>query len=248
MSENEGAKKRPAEDGGVDANPEAASAGDAASEPVTTSEPDTKRVRRDSELDRPKKLRIAVVCSSNQNRSMEAHLFLDRAKFQVQSFGTGNHVKIPGMSKEEPKKWKFGEVSYDEMYKELETEDKDFYGGKGMLKMLDRNRGIKQYPERFQESPDNFDIVITCEGRVYDQTLEHFEEREQESFEQVHVCNVEIKDNHEEATLGAHRIVQLCEMLEKSEDLENEIEDVLASFDEKHEAKHPAVLHSVCFY
>jgi len=154
----------------------------------------------------------------------------------------------PGNIKEEPKKWKFGEVSYDEMYKELETEDKDFYGGKGMLKMLDRNRGIKQYPERFQESPDNFDIVITCEGRVYDQTLEHFEEREQESFEQVHVCNVEIKDNHEEATLGAHRIVQLCEMLEKSEDLENEIEDVLASFDEKHEAKHPAVLHSVCFY
>ena len=38
MSENEGAKKRPAEDGGVEANPEAASAGDAASEPVTTSE------------------------------------------------------------------------------------------------------------------------------------------------------------------------------------------------------------------
>ena len=133
---------------------------------------------------------------------MEAHLFLDRAKFQVQSFGTGNHVKIPGMSKEEPKKWKFGEVSYDEMYKELETEDKDFYGGKGMLKMLDRNRGIKQYPERFQESPDNFDIVITCEGRVYDQTLEHFEEREQESFEQVHVCNVEIKDNHDFIVIG----------------------------------------------
>jgi hypothetical protein len=39
------------------------------------------------------------------------------------------------------------------------------------------------------------------------------EEREQESFEPVHVCNVEIKDNHESATLGALHIVNLCEMV-----------------------------------
>lgn len=38
--------------------------------------------------------------------------------------------------------------------------------------MLDRNRRIKQHPERFQLCTDQFNVVITCEERVYDQVLE----------------------------------------------------------------------------
>lgn len=38
--------------------------------------------------------------------------------------------------------------------------------------MLDRNRRIKPEPERFQLCKDKFDIIITCEERVYDQVLE----------------------------------------------------------------------------
>lgn len=38
--------------------------------------------------------------------------------------------------------------------------------------MLDRNRRIKQHPERFQECNEKFNVVITCEERVYDQVLE----------------------------------------------------------------------------
>lgn len=38
--------------------------------------------------------------------------------------------------------------------------------------MLDRNRRIKTEPERFQESKEKFDIIVSCEERVYDQILE----------------------------------------------------------------------------
>lgn len=38
--------------------------------------------------------------------------------------------------------------------------------------MLERNKRIKQRPERFQDCKEKFDLVVTCEERVYDQVLE----------------------------------------------------------------------------
>lgn len=38
--------------------------------------------------------------------------------------------------------------------------------------MLDRNRRIKTRPERFQDNSDKFDVIFTCEERVYDQVVE----------------------------------------------------------------------------
>lgn len=38
--------------------------------------------------------------------------------------------------------------------------------------MLDRNRRIKSCPERFQTCYDQFDVIFTCEERVYDQVVE----------------------------------------------------------------------------
>lgn len=38
--------------------------------------------------------------------------------------------------------------------------------------MLDRNRRIKAHPERFQETEEEFDLVVTVEERVYDQVIE----------------------------------------------------------------------------
>lgn len=117
--------------------------------------------------------------------------------------------------------------------------------------MLDRNKRIKSKPERFQNCKDRFDLVVTCEERVYDQVVEgevslikygcdweiwncatillqwsqlvefyilsnlccssDLNSREQETLQPVHVINVDIQDNHEEATLGAFLICELCQ-------------------------------------
>ena len=38
--------------------------------------------------------------------------------------------------------------------------------------MLERNKRIKLKPERFQDSPTVFNLIVTCEERVYDQVVE----------------------------------------------------------------------------
>jgi len=75
--------------------------------------------------------------------------------------------------------------------------------------MLDRNRRIKPRPERFQLSKDKFDILITCEERVYDQVIECMESRTKEDNQPAHLINIDIQDNHEEATVGSFLICEL---------------------------------------
>lgn len=89
------------------------------------------------------------------------------------------------------------------------------YTQNGLLHTLDRNRRIKTHPERFQESDDKFDILITCEERVYDQVLEFVETRAPVDNSIAHVINVDIQDNLEEATIGAFLISDMCLMVKK---------------------------------
>ncbi|XP_057309534.1 RNA polymerase II subunit A C-terminal domain phosphatase SSU72-like isoform X2 [Hydractinia symbiolongicarpus] len=198
-----------------------------------------------SNMKRSKDMRIAVVCSSNQNRSMEAHSFLSKRGFNVHSYGTGSHVKLPGSSADKPNIYPF-KTPYDHMYRELARKDPQLYKQNGILHMLDRNRRIKAHPERFQDEHDlEFDIIITAEERVYDQVLEEFSRRDPESHTPVHVINIDIQDNHEEATIGAFLICDMCEKLERLEDLDDDIVDVLQQF-EKKAKRH--ILHNVSFY
>ncbi|KAK2513616.1 Ssu72 [Columba guinea] len=218
-------------------------------------------------------LRVAVVCSSNQNRSMEAHNILSKRGFSVRSFGTGTHVKLPGPAPDKPNVYDF-KTTYDQMYNDLLRKDKELYvksdhidinvisssdkrtakvlnlsnfryTQNGILHMLDRNKRIKPRPERFQNCKDVFDLILTCEERVYDQVVEDLNSREQETCQPVHVINVDIQDNHEEATLGAFLICELCQCIQHTEDMENEIDELLQEFEEK---SGRTFLHTVCFY
>ncbi|XP_037815855.1 RNA polymerase II subunit A C-terminal domain phosphatase SSU72 isoform X1 [Lucilia sericata] len=157
-------------------------------------------------------LSIAVVCSSNMNRSMEAHNFLAKKGYNVRSFGTGERVKLPGTAIDKPNVYEFG-TPYDTIYNDLVSKDKQYYTQNGLLHMLDRNRRIKKCPERFQDCREQFDIIVTVEERVYDQVLENMESRDVVDNRPVHIFNVDIEDNHEEALMGAFLITDMINMV-----------------------------------
>ncbi|KAH9388496.1 RNA polymerase II subunit A C-terminal domain phosphatase [Tyrophagus putrescentiae] len=188
-------------------------------------------------------LKIAVVCSSNQNRSMEAHNFLSKKGFNVRSFGSGNQVKLPGPSQDRPNIYEFG-TPYEVMYSDLLNKDKNLYTQNGILHMLDRNRRIKTSPERFQDCPEKFDVIFTCEERVYDQVVEDLCGRTPLDNSTVHIINIDVQDNAEEATLGAFLIVKMATSLAAAEDLDNEIDELLQEFET--DINRP-LLHTIAF-
>ncbi|PAV71235.1 hypothetical protein WR25_01154 [Diploscapter pachys] len=69
-------------------------------------------------------IRFAVSCSSNMNRSMEAHLMLSQRGFNVESYGSGNQVKLPGKSADTPNCYEFETTTYDFIYNDLIQKDK----------------------------------------------------------------------------------------------------------------------------
>ena len=61
-----------------------------------------------------------------------------------------------------------------------------------MLHMLDRNRRIKEKPEKFQHSKETFDVILTCEEKCYDLVVANFEDMDNVNQQPVHVINIDI--------------------------------------------------------
>ena len=57
---------------------------------------------------------------------MEAHSLLKKQGFDVSSYGTGAHVKLPGPSLREPNVYEFG-TPYKHMFDDLRRKDPDLY-------------------------------------------------------------------------------------------------------------------------
>ena len=189
-------------------------------------------------------LKVAVVCMSNMNRSMEAHSILRKKGFSVRSFGAGSQVRLPGTARNLPVVYDFS-TTYEQMRKDLVRIDRERYTSNGILHILGRNERIKPRPERFQECRDHFDVIFTCEEKVYDRVIEELWVREQETCQPVHVINVDMDDNTEDATLGSLIICELCERLQQAEDMEGSLAELLLAVERK---TGRSFLHTVCFY
>jgi RNA polymerase II subunit A C-terminal domain phosphatase SSU72 len=185
------------------------------------------------------KLKFCTVCASNNNRSMEAHLRLSTSEKQypVISFGTGSLVRLPGPSISQPQVYNFNTTPYNKMYEELQAQDARLYRNNGILNMLDRNRNIKWGPERFQDwvagaarldsanrgdkgsigtEGGVVDVIFTCEERCWDAVVENLLDRGAPLNRPVHVFNVDIRDNHEEALVGGRAILELADALNEA--------------------------------
>ncbi|XP_050257636.1 uncharacterized protein LOC126702819 [Quercus robur] len=192
------------------------------------------------------KFRYAMVCSSNQNRSMEAHSLLKKQGFDVSSYGTGAHVKLPGPSLREPNVYDFG-TPYKHMFEDLRRKDPELYKRNGILPMLKRNSSVKLAPQRWQENAadGSFDVVFAFEEKVFDMVVEDLHSRDQALMKTVLVINLEVKDNHEEAAIGARLTLDLCQEIEAAESWEDSIDDIIATFEKQQRRK---LLYSISFY
>ncbi|KAL7492759.1 hypothetical protein ACHAWT_001798 [Skeletonema menzelii] len=203
---------------------------------------------------RPSKLSFGTVCSSNINRSMEAHVRLQNAGMRVESYGTGTQVRLPGKSAMEPRIFKFG-TPYADMYKSLsETpEDVAFFMHNGVLQLCKRGASVKVAPKRWQDTPttdvQNHDVVIAFEERIYDAVIEDLQCREPtEEFKAIHVICLDTKDNPHEAQLQGTVALELCWLLEQTEDLDSEAPELVEQFQEQ-QMTHTQikVLHQICY-
>ena len=165
---------------------------------------------------------------------MEAHLRLSLSSYPVLSFGTGSLVRLPGPSITQPNVYAFNATSYASIAAELLQKDPRLYRANGVLNMVERNRSVKWGPERWQDWAVGYprteaqrkgdlgsrgveagvvDVVITCEERCWDAVVDNLLERGSPLNRPVHVINVDIKDNHEEALVGGKAILDLADRL-----------------------------------
>ena len=190
-------------------------------------------------------LSYAVVCASNQNRSMEAHAALKLAGFNVSSYGTSREVKLPGASMNEPNVYSFG-TPYKKIYDELKGKNENLYNQNGILVLLTRNMGLKESPEQFQkEIEKRFDVIITYELRVYEAVLFDITSRGCRNNYPVYIININTRDNQNSAALAAASTVRLAKQLEKTNCLEDEFDRIL---DEFNEIEKKDVLYTLLFY
>ena len=185
----------------------------------------------------------------DMNRSMEAHGVLQRAGFAaISSYGVGSCVRLPHRTNPKGNAFEFG-TPYSAIKENMLAQgDARWYEQMGLIKMLDRNINIKDHPEKWQalhtSRLQRLDIVVCFEERVYDILVDDIQGREPVDFVPLHVINLDIKDNQEEALAGGQLVLELCRACQQARQgaLANgddpDVTEILPQVIESFEAKH----------
>ncbi|AFN83171.1 Ssu72-like protein [Encephalitozoon romaleae SJ-2008] len=154
-------------------------------------------------------MKLAVSCAMNQNRSMQTHDLFAKKGIPIKSFGTNPVIKLPGETMDKPNVYSFGQT-YQQIYDDLCMKNEDYYRESGILYLLERNMRVKEKPENFFQRDEDFDLVITCEERVFTSIFEHYADGSSctKSFFMV---NFDIKDTPSDAITGAQEILEFVE-------------------------------------
>lgn len=178
----------------------------------------------------------------NQNRSMQAHDLLMKKGIAVRSFGTNSVIRLPGETIDAANVYEFG-TTYKEIHEDLCRKNEEYYREAGILYLLERNMRVKEKPENFFEKREEFDLVITCEEKVFTGIYEHYAAKEVGSGRFVMV-NFDIKDTPSDAVTGALEILEFVEEVIRLE--EEGLEYAVRTALEKHfERKASMLLFSV---
>lgn len=172
-------------------------------------------------------MRLAVSCAMNQNRSMQAHDLLMKRGIAIKSFGTSSVVKLPGESADSPNVYGF-DKTYREIYDDLCMKNEDYYRESGLLYLLERNMAVKERPENFFQRSEDFDLVITCEERVFSSIFERYAEAPGNGG-RFFMVNFDIRDTPSDAISGAQEILEFVEEVQSLEEdgLQHAIEHAL---------------------
>ena len=103
--------------------------------------------------------------------------------------------------------------------------------------MLDRNIDIKDHPERFQDfaHAEQFNVIFCFEDAVFDILVKDIKSRQPENYNEIHVLNLDVKDDHAEAKKGARIALELCSLcVEKGDDLDSELPAIIKQVEKKH--------------
>ncbi|DAZ92722.1 TPA: hypothetical protein N0F65_001779 [Lagenidium giganteum] len=184
---------------------------------------------------------FAMICANNVNRSTEAHDHLHAAGLRVCSYGAGNKVRFPGPTRYDPRIFEFF-TPYEVIYHQLKNENEELFRRNGVLAMLERDIITKKCPQRWQDLSlrelQELDVVLCFDDRIFEIVLEDLQLRVGNGdWKPLHLLCLDTKDTPEHAKIGGSMALELCQAIDRLDDVDAGIMTAIEDFEAKRKVR-----------